>query len=110
MLVTNKLFDPATRYEGAEFVANLLPNARLLTVRGWGHTTLFSSHLADQAVALYLLQGTLPDVGTVYDQDFVPFADATTTGTASANAEMQARVTPTMVPNAVRNSVHIKKN
>jgi hypothetical protein len=78
-------------------------------VRGWGHTTLFSSHFPDQAVALYLLQGTLPDVGTVYDQDFVPSADATTTGTASANAEMQARVTPTMVPNAVRNSVHVKK-
>ena len=110
VLVTNKLFDPATRYEGAVFVASLLPNARLLTVSGWGHTTLFSSHLADQAVALYLLEGTLPDVGTVYNQDFVPFAGSTATVASSANAQMQARVTPTMVPNVVRNNVHLKQN
>jgi pimeloyl-ACP methyl ester carboxylesterase len=110
VLVANKLFDPATRYQGAVFVAGLLPNARLLTVRSWGHTTLFSSHLADQAVAPYLLEGTLPAEGTVYDQDFVPFAPATTSATAAIGSQLRARVIPAMVPSAMLKSVHTKAN
>jgi len=110
VLVANKLFDPATRYEGAVFVAGLLPNARLLSVRGWGHTTLFSSQLADQAIALYLLEGTLPAEGTIYDQDFVPFASSDTATTALLRSQMQALVIPAMVPHTVRRSVHTKAN
>ena len=73
ILVTNTLFDPATRYEGAVTVSNLLPNSRLLTVEGWGHTTLFLSQCATQAVSDYLVDSTLPSEGTVCQQDSVPF-------------------------------------
>ena len=47
VLVVGNRFDPATRYEGALTVDALLPNSRLLTVEGWGHTSLFLSACAD---------------------------------------------------------------
>jgi pimeloyl-ACP methyl ester carboxylesterase len=73
VLVVGNLFDPATRYEGAVKAASLLPNSRLLTVHGWGHTSLFSSQCADAAAARYLVSLTLPAPGTVCEQDVVPF-------------------------------------
>jgi len=71
--VIGNLFDPATRYEGAVTVANLLPNSRLLTLHAWGHTSLFRSQCADQAASIYLLSVTVPAAGTVCEQDHVPF-------------------------------------
>ena len=47
ILIIGNLFDPATRYQGAVIASNLLPNSRLLTVHGWGHTSLFVSSCAD---------------------------------------------------------------
>ena len=88
VLVVTTQFDPATRYEGAVTVAGLLPNSRLLTVHGWGHTTLFLSQCADQAVANYLVSGTLPAAGLVCEQDYVPFSSA---GTAQQAAGFAAR-------------------
>ena len=73
VLVIGNLFDPATRYEGAVTVANLLPNSRLLTLHAWGHTSLFRSQCADQAASIYLLSVTVPAAGTVCEQDHVPF-------------------------------------
>ena len=102
MLVASTQFDPATRYEGAVTVAGLLPNSRLLTVHGWGHTTLFLSQCADQAVAAYLLTGALPPEGLVCEQDLVPFtfpASATTGAQASTG---RAKLLPVLVPDAVR--------
>ena len=60
VLVIGNQFDPATRYEGAVKVSKLLPNSRLLTVHGWGHTSLFLSTCADAVVAAYLVNLTLP--------------------------------------------------
>jgi pimeloyl-ACP methyl ester carboxylesterase len=74
VLVVGNQFDPATPYHGAVTVANLLPRARLLTVHGWGHTSLFLSACADQAITRYLVDLTLPPAGTVCQQDNVPFA------------------------------------
>jgi pimeloyl-ACP methyl ester carboxylesterase len=74
VLVVGTRFDPATRYEGAQTVAGLLPNSRLLTVEGWGHTSLFLSACADNAVNEYLLTSVPPPAGTVCQQDFTPFA------------------------------------
>jgi hypothetical protein len=74
VLVVGNQFDPATRYAGAQTVAATLPGARLLTLHAWGHTSGFLSGCADEAIARYLLDGTLPPVGTVCDQDEVPFA------------------------------------
>jgi hypothetical protein len=71
--VLGNLFDPATRYQGAVTAATLLPNSRLLTVHAWGHTSLFWSQCADTVASNYLLNLTLPAVGTLCEQDHVPF-------------------------------------
>jgi pimeloyl-ACP methyl ester carboxylesterase len=73
VLIIGNQFDPATRYEGAVIAAGLLPNSRLLTVHGWGHTSLFLSSCADAVQTRYLVDLTLPSVGTVCEQDHVPF-------------------------------------
>ena len=43
VLVVGNHFDPATRYEGAVIVDQLLPRSALLSVHGWGHVSLFLS-------------------------------------------------------------------
>jgi pimeloyl-ACP methyl ester carboxylesterase len=73
VLVVGTRFDPATRYEGALTVAGLLPNSTLLTVDGWGHTSLFLSDCADDAVARYLTGPELFDDDVVCEQDHIPF-------------------------------------
>jgi pimeloyl-ACP methyl ester carboxylesterase len=73
VLVVNTLFDPATPYHGAKTVERLLRNSRLLTVNGWGHTSLFISECADHVVAEYLLRGALPERGATCDPDTTPF-------------------------------------
>ncbi len=73
VLVVNTLFDPATPYHGAKTVQRLLRNSRLLTVNGWGHTSLFISECADHVVAEYLLRGVLPERGASCDPDASPF-------------------------------------
>ena len=73
VLVTSTLYDPATRYEGAVTVDKLLPNSHLLTVEGWGHTTLFLSACATQIASDYLVDGVLPGKTSTCRQDFPPF-------------------------------------
>jgi pimeloyl-ACP methyl ester carboxylesterase len=73
VLIIGNQFDPATRYQGALIASNLLPNSRLLTVHGWGHTSLFLSSCADAVQTRYLVDLTLPAPGTVCQQDHVPF-------------------------------------
>jgi pimeloyl-ACP methyl ester carboxylesterase len=73
VLVVGNLFDPATPYQGAVKAAALLPNSRLLTVHAWGHTSLFTSACADQAIGRYLLTSQTPAAGTVCQPDVVPF-------------------------------------
>ena len=55
VLVVGNRFDPATRYQGAVTVDRLLPRSRLLTLAGWGHTSLFASACVDAYVSTYLL-------------------------------------------------------
>ena len=73
VLVVGTRYDPATRYEGAVTVDGLLPNSRLLTVEGWGHTSLFLSQCADAIASTYLLTSNAPPSSTC-TQDFTPFA------------------------------------
>jgi pimeloyl-ACP methyl ester carboxylesterase len=75
VLVVGNLFDPATPYAGAQAVARLMPRARLLTLHGWGHTSLFRSACVDAALTRYLVDRQLPAPHTVCQQDFTPFAD-----------------------------------
>jgi pimeloyl-ACP methyl ester carboxylesterase len=74
VLVIGNQFDPATRYAGAVTASQLLPSSRLLTVHGWGHTSLFLSSCADAVASNYLVSLALPPVGTVCEQDHVPFS------------------------------------
>ena len=73
VLVVNTLYDPATPYHGAKTVERLLRNSRLLTVNGWGHTSLFISECVNNTVADYLLRGKLPEKGGSCDPDVTPF-------------------------------------
>lgn len=61
VLLVGNLFDPATPYQGAQIVHALLPNSALLTLHAWGHTSLFLSGCADEAIAL---PRRPPDTGT----------------------------------------------
>jgi pimeloyl-ACP methyl ester carboxylesterase len=83
VMVIGNLFDPATRYQGAERVHQLLPNSALLTVHGWGHTSLFLSKCADRVSVAYLVHLTTPSPGTICQQDQVPFASSSKPTTAS---------------------------
>jgi pimeloyl-ACP methyl ester carboxylesterase len=73
VLIASTLFDPATPYSGAKTVARLLPNSRLVTVEGWGHTTPGLSYCADIITIEYLLSGALPATDTLCKQDIMPF-------------------------------------
>jgi hypothetical protein len=55
VLVVGTRNDPATRYQDAVSTSRLLGRGRLLTVAGWGHTSLFLSSCADA----YLIPPTL---------------------------------------------------
>lgn len=108
VLVVGNFFDPATRYEGAQIVAGLLPNSRLLSMNGWGHVSLFLSQCADQAVSEYLLDGSLPAEGMVCDQDLTPFVDFGPSLAAGDAKQARASLISRLVPEAVRKGVHDK--
>ena len=108
VLVIGNFYDPATRYQGAQKVAGLLPDSRLLSVNGWGHTSLFLSHCVDQAISNYLISGNLPAEGTVCNQDLVPFRDFSLSAgpTSLGAAAGRAVVIPTLVPDTVKRGIH----
>ena len=83
VLVVGNTYDPATPYAGAQTVTRLLAGARLLTVAGWGHTSLGYSTCATTVVGRYLVSRVLPVQGTRCSFDDVPFED---TGSAAARA------------------------
>ena len=51
VLVVGTRFDPATPYRQTQPYADLLPDARVVTLNGWGHTSLGKSRCVDDAVA-----------------------------------------------------------
>jgi len=72
-LVVATRYDPATPYRGAKSLVRDLGNARLLTMRGDGHTAYSgNSPCIDAAVEAYVNGGTLPAPGTQCRQE-VPF-------------------------------------
>jgi pimeloyl-ACP methyl ester carboxylesterase len=98
VLVVGNLFDPATPYHGAVTVDRLLPRSRLLTLAGWGHTSLFASACIDAWVSRYLLTTRVPPKGTVCQPDVVPFAEPSTTAqAAAAPASAKAALIPPML-------------
>ncbi len=72
-LVVGTTYDPATPYKEAKRLVGQLGNARLLTMRGDGHTAYGgNSTCIDDAVDAYLEQLTVPAEGTTCRQE-VPF-------------------------------------
>jgi pimeloyl-ACP methyl ester carboxylesterase len=74
VLVIGTRADPATRYEDAVSTARMLPRSALLTVEGWGHTSLSISSCADAHASRYLLTGEVPPRNTVCGVDEIPFS------------------------------------
>jgi len=72
VLVVGTRFDPATPYAFTQPYADRWPDARVLTVEGWGHTIVGKSACADAAVARYLVDLDATD-GATCAQDVVPF-------------------------------------
>ena len=99
MLVVGNRFDPATPYHGAVTVDRLLPRSRLLTLAGWGHTSLFASSCIDSYVNTYLLSSRVPPKGTVCQPDVVPFTGppAAQTAAAAGGASVKAALLPPAV-------------
>jgi hypothetical protein len=98
VLVVGNRFDPATRYQGAVTLANLLPRSRLLTLHGWGHTSLFASACIDAHVNAYLLTARVPPRGTVCQPDVVPFAQPAAQAQAAAGgASARVAVIPPLI-------------
>jgi pimeloyl-ACP methyl ester carboxylesterase len=74
VLVVGNTFDPATPYGNAVALSRELPNSRLLTLDGWGHTAFSQpSTCALQAEIRYLVDLRLPAPGTVCRPDVGPF-------------------------------------
>jgi pimeloyl-ACP methyl ester carboxylesterase len=99
VLVVGTRFDPATRYQGAIILDNLLPRSRLLTLDGWGHTSLLASACIDGHVSGYLLTARVPPRGTVCQPDVVPFAQpaAPAQTLAAGGASQRSAVIPPMI-------------
>jgi pimeloyl-ACP methyl ester carboxylesterase len=101
VLIIGNSFDPATRYQGAVRLARLLPNSRLLTLEGWGHTSLFKSACINGHTNQYLLTSRVPPAGTVCAADVTPFARAET----QASATREAPPSTVLIPPAIRRAI-----
>ena len=74
VLVIGNSFDPATPLSSSVGMAQELADARLLIVNGFGHTVLINpSRCAQDHIAAYLIDGTLPPAGATCFQDQPPF-------------------------------------
>ena len=100
VLVVGNLYDPATPYSGAQAVAAQLPRARLLTLAGWGHTSLGLSTCVDGFVARYLIDQLLPPAGAVCAPDARPFDTAVQTFGAASEA-----LGPALLPPPLRRAI-----
>lgn len=105
VLVVGNQFDPATRYEGAVTVHDLLPNSSLLTLHAWGHTSLFLSQCATVNVTRYLITGVPPPSGTLCEQDIVPFTVSPASTASTFEVELRRQVRGSLIPETLFRSV-----
>jgi pimeloyl-ACP methyl ester carboxylesterase len=103
VLVVGNFFDPATRYQGAVTASRLLPNSRLLSYAGWGHTAFFSvgSFCIDNYVTRYLVTTRVPPAGTVCQPQGSPFGPTPLVQSADRSA-ITAATLPLPVRRAFR--------
>jgi hypothetical protein len=67
ILLVNSLWDPATSIEWANAVRLQMPNSILVVRDGVGHTSYGQVGQTTAAVDAFLVNGTIPTQGTVYD-------------------------------------------
>jgi pimeloyl-ACP methyl ester carboxylesterase len=86
VLVLGTRFDPATPYDTTRPYASLFRDADVVTLEGWGHTTLGKSRCTDAQVTAYLVAPQRPRGDATCRPDVVPFAPAASVlaGTRSA--------------------------
>ncbi len=101
VLVVGTRYDPATRYQDAVSTARTLPDSRLLTLEGQGHTSLFSSACIDTRVSRYLLTTQVPPVGTRCRPDVVPFSAQASTRAAPAGPSKAQLLLPPLLAQQV---------
>jgi pimeloyl-ACP methyl ester carboxylesterase len=105
VLIVGNYFDPATPYQGAVTASRLLPNSRLLSYAGWGHTAYFTAgnFCVDSRVTRYLVTGLVPPAGIVCKPEGSPFGPTALPAERSAAA---GTVLTAAVPAAVRRALH----
>jgi pimeloyl-ACP methyl ester carboxylesterase len=104
VLVVGNFFDPATPHRGAVAVSRLLPNSRLLSYAGWGHTAYLSGNFCiDSRVTAYLVTTRVPPAGTVCRPEGSPFGPSEAARTAQQAAAMTLRAAT--LPSAVRRAL-----
>ncbi len=86
VLVVGNYFDGITDYAGAQASAQLLKNSRLLSYAGWGHGAYGRSACVTGHVNRYLIDGALPDAGTVCPANPNPFLPVSARTAAGATA------------------------
>lgn len=96
VLVIGNYFDPATDYAGAVASNLLLPNSRLLSYAGWGHTAAYSgrSTCVDDYVTSYFIEGRLPPQGTVCPAAANPFSPPPAAARGSSRAMPRVGLPP----------------
>jgi pimeloyl-ACP methyl ester carboxylesterase len=106
VLVVGNYFDPATRYQGAVTAARLLPNSRLLSYAGWGHTAYFSAgnFCVNDYVTRYLVSTRTPPAGTVCQPEGSPFGP--TQATARRLQRAGSVLNAALIPTSVRRATH----
>lgn len=90
VMVIGTRFDPGTPYAATEPYAAHWPDARVLTVEGWGHTVLGKSSCADAAIETYLVDLLAVD-GATCAQDLVPFDQPLPAGARQLQLAASAR-------------------
>jgi hypothetical protein len=110
VLVVGNYFDPATRYQSAVKVSQLLPNSRLLSYAGWGHAAFFiaNNYCVDSNVTRYLLTLKTPAKGTVCEPTSSPFE--TVSVQAQSRAAAMAKAGGFMVPPGVRQALRPRQH
>jgi TAP-like protein len=73
VLIVGNFFDGVTAHTGAVASDRLLRRSRLLSYAGWGHTAYGRNECTRNYVNAYLLDGSLPPVGTVCPANPNPF-------------------------------------
>jgi TAP-like protein len=73
VLIVGNFLDGVTAHTGAVASDRLLRRSRLLSYAGWGHTAYGRNECTRNYVNAYLLDGSLPPVGTVCPANPNPF-------------------------------------